>query len=156
MPSLHSSLLLFESGRVWEHWWHCYLHGNRWNGNGSGSGQLSYWIQTKVIIVICMLLLSWLMVSAMYTIVFNFVKCSSMYLQLLMLWVHHSLLQLLRIHAFSIAVTAKEVYDQINAGIAEIGLFDDTGSLVKGEELVNVNSNYVGAGFSKFGDDELS
>ena len=57
--------------------------------------------------------------------------------------------QLLRIHAFSIAVTAEEVYDQINAGIAELGLFNDTGSLVRGEDLVSVNSDYVGAGFSQ-------
>ena len=68
---------------------------------------------------------------------------------------NNSLCSLLRIHAFSIAVTAKEVYDQINAGIAEIGLFDDSGSLVKGEELVNVNFEYVGAGFSESIDEQL-
>ena len=62
---------------------------------------------------------------------------------------------LLRIHAFSIAVTAKEVYDQLNRGIAELGLFDETGSLVKAEGLASVNSDYIGAGFSESVDEEL-
>ena len=60
-----------------------------------------------------------------------------------------------RIHAFSIAVTAKEVYDQMNQKIAEIGVFDETGSLVEAEDLVNVNSDYVGAGFSESVDEDL-
>ena len=72
-----------------------------------------------------------------------------------MMWWLFATFDLLRIHAFSIAVTAKEVFDQINRGIAELGLFDETGSLVEAEDLVSVNSDYVGAGFSESVDEDL-
>ena len=67
-----------------------------------------------------------------------------------------SLSYLLRIHAFSIsATTVEEVCARMNTEIAEIGIFNGLGSSVQAKDLVNMNVDYIGAGYSLSIDEEL-
>ena len=61
----------------------------------------------------------------------------------------------LRIHSFSISAEKEIVYARMNDEIAELGMLNGTGPSVQAKDLVNMNDDYIGIGYSLSMDEEL-
>ena len=61
----------------------------------------------------------------------------------------------LRIHSFSISAEKETVYARMNDEIAELGMLNGVRPSVQAKDLVSMNDDYIGIGYSKSMDEEL-